>query len=91
MNTNDISIWYMNYTVNTSCFPALINLRSSTVEYPSVDTSSTAMEYTWTPKRSRSFEVGLRQLWCMKFDNSLGCVDFTSRVQSCRSFSDRNV
>ena len=38
MNTNDISIWYMNYSVNNSSFPASINQRSSRVEYPSVDT-----------------------------------------------------
>ena len=40
----------------------------------------TKMEYTWTPKRSRSFEVGLRQPRFMKFDNSLDCVDFTSSL-----------
>ena len=32
------------------------------------------------PERSRSFEVGLRQLRFMKFDNSLDCVDFTSSL-----------
>ena len=55
MNTNDISIWYMNYSFNISSFPASINPRSFGVECPSVDTSSTKMEYTWTLKRSRSF------------------------------------
>ena len=80
MNTNDISIWYMNYSVTTSSFTASINPHSSGVEYPSVDTSLTKIEYTWTPKRSRSFEVGLRQLRFMKFDNSLDCVDFTSSL-----------
>ena len=38
------------------------------------------MEYTWTPERSRSFEVGLRQPPSMKFDNLLGCVGFTSSL-----------
>ena len=40
------------------------------------------MEYTWTPKGSRSFEVGLRRLRFMKFDNSSGCVDFTSSLSN---------
>ena len=80
MNTNDISIWYMNYSVSTSYFPASKIPHSSRVEYPSVDTSSTKMEYTWTPKRSRSFQVGLRQLRFLMFDNSLDCVDFTSSL-----------
>ena len=35
-----------------------------------MDTSSKAMDYTWTPKRSRSSEVGLRRLRFMKFENS---------------------
>ena len=80
MNTNNISIWYMNYSVNTSSFPASINPSSSRVEYPSVDTSSTKMDYTWTLKTSRSFEVGLPQLRFMKFDNLLDYVDFTSSL-----------
>ena len=80
MNTNDILIQYMKYSVSTGSFPASINPHSSTVMYPSVDTSSTKMEYTWTPKRSRSLEVGLRQLRFMKFDNSLDCVNFTSSL-----------
>ena len=80
MNTNDISILYMNYSINNSHFPASINPGSSRVEYPSADTSSTETEYTWTPKRSRSFEVGLRRLRFMKFDNSSGCVGFTSSL-----------
>ena len=37
-------------------------------------------DYTWTPKRSRSFEVGLRPPRFMKFENLSGCVDFTSSL-----------
>ena len=51
MNTNDISIWFPMYYVNTNCFPASINPHSSRVEYPLADTSSIIMEYTWTSKR----------------------------------------
>ena len=40
MSTNEISICYMNYCVNTSYFPASINPYSSRVHYPSADTSS---------------------------------------------------
>ena len=75
--TNDISIWYMNYYVGTNCFPASISPQSSRVEYPFADTSAIKMEYTWTPKRSTSFEVGLRQPPFMKFDNLSGCLNFT--------------
>ena len=80
MNTNDISSWYMKYCVNTSYFPASINPHYSIVKYPSADTSSTETEYTWTPKRSRSFEVGLRPRRFVKFDYLSGCVDFTSSL-----------
>ena len=34
------------------------------------------MEYAWTPERSRSFEVGLRQPPFMKFDNVSGLCGF---------------
>ena len=80
MNTNDIAISYMNYCVNTRYFPSSINPHSSRAEYPSADTSWTETEYTWTPKRSRSFEVGLRPRRFVKFDDLSGCVDFTSSL-----------
>ena len=51
--------------------------------------SSTKMEYTWTPKRSRSFEVGLHQLRSMKFDSSLDCVDFTSSLSKALLWDSR--
>ena len=38
------------------------------------------MEYTWTPKRSGSLKVGLRQPRFMKFDNLSDCVDFTNNL-----------
>ena len=82
MSTNDISIWYMNYCVNTSYFPASINPHSSRAEYPSADTSSIETDYTWTPKSSRSFEVGLCPPRFMKFDNLSRCVDFTSSFEA---------
>ena len=80
MTINDISIWYMNSSVDISYFPASINSHSSRVEYPSADTSSIETEYTSTPKRSRSFEVGLRRPQFMKVENLLGCVYFHSSL-----------
>ena len=80
VSTNDIPIWYMKYCVNTSYFPASIIPHSSRVQYPSADTSSIETGYTCIPKRSWSFEVGLRPPRFMKFDNLTGCLNFTSSL-----------
>ena len=79
-NTNDTSIWYMNYYSDGSYFPASINQRSSRLESLFADTSSIKMEYTSTPKISRSSEVGLRRPVSMTFDNLSGFVGFTSSL-----------
>ena len=70
----------MNYYNDTSCFPASTSQRSSNFEFLFANTASIRMEYTWTPRRSRSFEVGLLQPPSMKFDSLSVCVNFYQHV-----------
>ena len=70
----------MHWYVDTNYFAASINQRSFRLQYPFADTSSIKKEYTWTPKRSRSFEVNLRRPPSMKIYNLSDCVNFTSSL-----------
>ena len=80
MNTNDTLIWCMNYYSDTGYFLVSTNQRPSSLKFLFADKSSRKMEYTWTPKRMGSFEVGLRRQLGMKFNSLSGCVDFTSSL-----------
>ena len=53
-------------------FPVPTNQQSPSLQFPFADTSSIKMEYKWTQKRSRSFEVGLRRPPPMMFDSLCG-------------------
>ena len=77
-NSNNTLTWYTSYYNNTSCSPASISPPSSNHEFPFAGTSSIRMEYTWPPRRSGLFEVGLPPPPSMKLDNSSATVDSIS-------------